>query len=95
MTMMAAGTEGVSYWSSYVRRFTWWADIMNSAFAINAFDKPYFSKLGYFSLYVTPPGTLSAGFADCTTGFKSRNSADLVAVVSAQSGNPYWRWYAG
>ena len=86
--------EGLGYWSSYVGRFTWWADIMNNAFGINAFDKPYFSKVGYFPMYLSPPGNLSGGFADCTTGFKSSLCADLVAVLAAQNGNPYWRWYA-
>ena len=37
--------EGVSYWSSYIGRFTWWADVMRAAFGINAFQKPYFSKV--------------------------------------------------
>jgi len=86
--------EGLSYWSSYVGRFTWWADIMQSALGINAFDKPYFSKVGYYPIYVAPPGTLSGGFGDCTTGFRSSSCAGLVAVLAAQAGNPYWQWYA-
>ena len=40
--------EGVMYWSSYIGRFTWWADVMRAAMGINAFDKPYFSKVGYY-----------------------------------------------
>lgn len=86
--------EGAGYWSSYVGRFTWWADIMQSALDIHAFDGPYFSKVGYYPMYMLPPGTLSGGFGDCTTTFKSRNCASLVAVLAAQAGNPYWRWYA-
>jgi len=86
--------EGLSYWSSYVGRFTWWADIMQSALGINAFDMPYFAKVGYYPLYMAPPGTLSGGFGDCTPDFKSRNCAGLVAVLAAQANNPYWQWYA-
>ncbi|MDD2598752.1 MAG: DUF4962 domain-containing protein [Kiritimatiellae bacterium] len=86
--------EGLSYWSSYVDRFTWWADVMQSALGIDAFDKPYFAKVGFYPLYVAPPGTLSGGFGDCTTTFRSQNCAALVAVLAAQSNNPYWQWYA-
>ncbi|MCD6392777.1 MAG: DUF4962 domain-containing protein, partial [Planctomycetes bacterium] len=41
--------EGVSYWSSYQNRFAWWADVMREAFGVNAFDKPYYSKAGYYA----------------------------------------------
>jgi hypothetical protein len=86
--------EGAGYWSSYVGRFTWWADIMQSALKLNAFDKPYFSQVGYYPLYMMPPGTLSGGFGDCNTGFKSKKCAGLVSVLAAQANNPYWQWYA-
>ena len=48
--------EGLSYWQSYIFRFTWWADVMRSAFKIDAFKKPYFSQVGFYPMYVLPPG---------------------------------------
>lgn len=86
--------EGTAYWSSYINRFTWWADIMNAAFGVSAFAKPYFAQCGYYPMYVLPPGTRSGGFGDCTTTFRSGSCAGLVAVLAAQANNPYWRWYA-
>ena len=86
--------EGATYWSSYVERFTWWADVMNRALGINAYDKPYFSKVGYYPLYLSPPGTRAGGFGDCTTKRRSIHNAGLMAVLAAQANNPWWQWYA-
>ena len=54
--------EGCGYWNSYVGRFTWWADVMRAAMGINAYDKPYFAKIGYYPMYLLPPGKAGAGF---------------------------------
>ncbi|MHC4700022.1 MAG: DUF4962 domain-containing protein, partial [Planctomycetota bacterium] len=48
--------EGSSYWSSYQNRFTWWADVMREAMGIDAYDKPFYSKAGYYAMYLLPPG---------------------------------------
>jgi hypothetical protein len=84
----------MAYWASYQGRFTWWADIMKAAFNINAYDKPYFNYIGYYPMYLMPPGTRAGGFGDQTTTFKSSNCARLVSILAAQSRNPYWSWYA-
>ncbi|HPZ84478.1 MAG TPA: DUF4962 domain-containing protein, partial [Thermogutta sp.] len=47
--------EGSSYWASYIQRFTWWADVMRGTFGIDAYRKPYFSKAGYYAMYLMPP----------------------------------------
>jgi len=85
--------EGVSYWSSYIGRFTWWADVMRVAMGINAYDKPYFSRAGYYAMYLMPPGKVSGGFGD---GANRKNAASLVPLMSqlaAQAGNGHWQWY--
>lgn len=85
--------EGVSYWNSYLQRFTWWADIMKAAMRINAFDKPYFSQIGYYPLYLQPPGTQGGGFGDLCASKTSRHNCELVSILAAQAQNPYWQWY--
>lgn len=85
--------EGVSYWSSYIDRFTWWADIMRSAMGINAFDKPYFSKAGYWPMYLLPPGKRGGGFGDGASRMAARQVVPLVSQLAAQSGNGHWEWY--
>jgi len=85
--------EGVSYWSSYIDRFTWWADIMRSAMQVNAFDKPYFSRAGYWPMYLMPPGKRGGGFGDGASRMAARQVVPLVSELAAQSGNRHWQWY--
>ena len=88
--------EGLSYWQEYQIRFCWWADAMKAAFGINAFDKPYYSQIGYLPLYLTPPGKSGTLFGDlCTTEgrIKSEVYLELVDILAIQSGNPHWRWF--
>jgi len=85
--------EGVSYWSSYIGRFTWWADVMREAMGINAYDKPYFSKLGYYAMYLMPPGKVSGGFGDGANRYRASNLVPLMSQLAAQAGNGHWQWY--
>ncbi|NMA47871.1 MAG: DUF4962 domain-containing protein [Lentisphaerae bacterium] len=85
--------EGVLYWHSYIDRFTWWADIMKSAMGINAFAKPYFASIGYYPMYLQPPGTKDGGFGDLVENKKPNMNATLVSILAAQAQNPYWQWY--
>ncbi|MBW7865417.1 MAG: DUF4962 domain-containing protein [Candidatus Hydrogenedentes bacterium] len=86
--------EGMAYWSSYLAKFTYWADIVRSAFDINAYQMPFFSRAGDFGLYLLPPGTQHGGFGDLASTTKSENIAGLMAVLAAGAGNPYWKWHA-
>ncbi|HQE74926.1 MAG TPA: DUF4962 domain-containing protein [Candidatus Hydrogenedentes bacterium] len=86
--------EGLAYWSSYLGRFAYWADVVNAAFGIDVYDLPFFSNVGNYGLYLMPPGTAHGGFGDQTTTMKSSNIADLMAVFAAGANNPYWQWYA-
>lgn len=85
--------EGVSYWRSYIERFTWWADIMKSAMGVNAFAKPYFASIGYYPMYLQPPGTKDGGFGDLVENQTANRNASLVNIFATQAQNPYWQWY--
>jgi len=85
--------EGSSYWSSYIDRFTWWADVMREAMGINAYDKPYFSRLGYYAMYLMPPGKVGGGFGDLTAQRRARQNVPLLSGLAAQAQNGHWQWY--
>ena len=83
----------MAYWSSYIERFTWWADIMHVAMGLKAYDKPYFSRIGDYALYMQPPGTVGGGMGDLVAERTSSSNLRLMEVFAAQAGNPYWQWY--
>ncbi|MGQ9915196.1 MAG: DUF4962 domain-containing protein [Thermogutta sp.] len=85
--------EGMSYWASYIDRFTWWADVMRATFGIDAFRKPYFSRAGYYALYLMPPNTVGGGFGDLVPDRRASQNLRLMAVLAAQARNPHWQWY--
>jgi len=85
--------EGVSYWSSYIGRFTWWADVMRAATAVDAFEKPYFSKAGYYPMYLLPPGKVGGGFGDGASRRRASQMVPLMSQLAAQAGNGHWQWY--
>jgi len=85
--------EGAGYWASYQGRFTWWADVMREALGINAYDKPYYSKLGYYAMYLMPPGKVGGGFGDMNAKRTAERNAALMSVVAAQANNGHWQWY--
>ena len=66
---------------------------MRVAMEINAFDKPYFSQVGYYPMYLQPPGTRGGGFGDLCAQRTSKNNCNVMAVFAAQAQNPYWQWY--
>ncbi len=85
--------EGVMYWSSYIGRFTWWADVMRAAMEIDAYDKPYFAKAGYYAMYMMPPGKVGGGFGDGASRRRASHMVPLMSQLAAQAGNGHWRWY--
>jgi len=85
--------EGSSYWASYIQRFTWWADVMRGTFGIDAYRKPYFSKAGYYAMYLMPPHGVSGGFGDLACTRESRSNVPLMSILAVQARNPYWMWY--
>jgi hypothetical protein len=85
--------EGSSYWYSYLNRFTWWADVMREAMGINAYDKPFFSQVGYYAMYLMPPGMADGGFGDLTANRTAKSNVPLMSIFAAQAQNGYWQWY--
>ena len=85
--------EGVNYWSSYIARFTWWADVMREALGIDAYDLPYFGRAGDYAMCMVPPGSEGAGFGDLNARVTSDRLVPLMTTLAAQARNPYWRWY--
>jgi len=85
--------EGAGYWSSYIGRFTWWADVMRAAMRIDAYQKPYFARVGYYPMYLMPPGKVGGGFGDLVARRTARDNVPLVGQLAAQSGNGHWQWY--
>lgn len=85
--------EGSSYWSSYLSRFTWWADIMRATFGIDAYQKPFFATCGDYAMYLMPPGKVGGGFGDLTNVRQARSNVPLMSIFAAQGQNEYWQWY--
>lgn len=86
--------EGVAYWLSYQEKFTWWAEIVRSAFGIDVFERPFFQRAGYFPMYVMPPGSQTGGFGDQAELMSAPRAGGLMAVLAAGARNPHWKWYA-
>ena len=86
--------EGLSYWAGYMSKAVWWLDVAKAALKIDAFKKPFFSKVGDFALYAAPPGSPNMGFGDLSNGTPSSSSwRDFVEYYARQSQNTYWQWW--
>ncbi|MHC4640746.1 MAG: DUF4962 domain-containing protein [Planctomycetota bacterium] len=85
--------EGISYGHSYLGRFTWWADVMREAMGVDAYDKPFFSKAGYHTMYLMPPGKVGGGFGDGAWRRTASRNVSLMSQFAAQAGNGHWQWY--
>jgi hypothetical protein len=66
---------------------------MRAAVDIDAFDKPYFAKVGYYPIYLMPPGKVGGAFGDGATRRQARDLVPLMSQLAAQSGNGHWQWY--
>lgn len=84
--------EGMSYYTSYLTKITWWLATLKSTFGIDGFQKPFFARVGNFPLYVVPPGETLGGYGDLSTGFTARNCSATVSIFARMAQNPYWRW---
>ncbi len=85
--------EGSNYWQSYQGRFTWWSDVMREAMGINAYEKPYYSKAGYYVMYLMPPGKIGGGLGDLTANFTSKRFVPLMTTLASQARNQHWQWW--
>ncbi len=85
--------EGTAYWQSYLSRFTWWADVMRAAMDINCYDAPFFSRAGYYAMYLMPPGKVGGGLGDLTARISASRTRPLMTTFAAQAQNGHWQWY--
>jgi hypothetical protein len=60
---------------------------------ISAYDKPYFSKAGYYAMYLMPPHKLGGGFGDLAADRRAEQNVPLVSALASQAGNGHWQWY--
>lgn len=87
--------EGIHYWSSYNVRITWWLDLMQESLGLPAADKPFYSNVGNFPLYICPPGHPLAGFGDFSERPPAaRSLAEPMDAFALMKNNPAWKWYA-
>jgi len=85
--------EGMAYWRSYLLRFTWWADVQKKALGLDAYELPFFSRAGFYAMYLNPPGTVGGGFGDQNAALKAVGNRRLMTVFAQQAGDPHWQWY--
>jgi hypothetical protein len=86
--------EGIAYFSSYTGLVMWWGTTLRSAFGIDMFERPFYKNLGYYPMYLLPPGTATGGFGDLALSRESGQLAPLEAILAAGARNPYWQWFA-
>ena len=60
---------------------------------VDAFKKPYFSRLGYYAMYLQPPGSPTGGFGDLVAERTAKANVSLISAMAVQAKNPYWQWY--
>ncbi|MBK5293159.1 MAG: DUF4962 domain-containing protein [Acidobacteriia bacterium] len=84
--------EGLSYYSGYMSKATWWMDIARNALGIDGFQKPFFAHFGDYPLYAAPPGSPDLGFGDLAHRF-SPNGWSFMHYYVGQTRNPYWMWW--
>jgi hypothetical protein len=85
--------EGVAYWNSYVSRFSYFADVMRVVMDVDAYKKPFFSRAGYYAMYLQPPGTTGGGFGDNVMERPASGNRALMTALAGQAQNPDWQWY--
>ncbi len=84
--------EGLSYFSGYMSKVTWWLDVARVALGIDGFKKPFFAHFGDYYLYSTPPGTPEMGLGDLAWRPVSGGLSWMHFFVR-RTGNPYWSWW--
>ncbi|MFP4248941.1 MAG: DUF4962 domain-containing protein [Armatimonadota bacterium] len=82
--------EGCSYWSGYLTKFTFWADIQRVALGIDAYDKPFFSNAGDFAVYLLPPNVPRGGFGDLAGLKTASDMRNIMTIFATQAQNGYW-----
>jgi len=84
--------EGLSYFSGYMSKVTWWLDVARVALGIDGFKKPFFAHFGDYLLYSVPPGTPELGLGDLSYRPPSAGWSWMHFFVR-HTANPYWAWW--
>lgn len=85
--------EGVSYWSSYMRRMIRTVTELDRL-GIPLKDKPFFRNTGDFGLYVAYPNRPTRSFGDGYERSVGGGDAALMYNMASLYDNPYYRWHA-
>jgi hypothetical protein len=92
--------EGVSYWSGYMGKAVWWLQVAHSALGIDGLQKPFFSQVGDYPLYIAPPGSPNSGFGDLAFRPPSSGVGGFMEYHIRMKGSQpdgqhaaYWRWW--
>ena len=85
--------EGISYWSSYMRRMTQVvAELDRLGVALK--DKPFFQNTGYFGLYAAYPHRPARAFGDSYEHTVTGGFGSLLYRLATMYDDPILRWYA-
>ena len=84
--------EGIGYWTAYMSM------IFDPVFLLDDIgvpykNKPFLENTGYFGLYCAPPFSKVRPFGDGHEGGVGRGQGNLLYLLSALYGDPYFRWY--
>lgn len=86
--------QGLSYWSSYILRHTYFLDALPLATGFDLYKKPFFRNNGFFPLYFHPPYAKRGGFGDGGDGAPNLNEKLLLQKYTLATGNPVFLWHA-
>ena len=93
--------EGVHYWAGYMSKVVWWLQVQQSALNLDGFQKPFFSQVGDFALYLAPPHSPNEGFGDLSYNRPSKGWGGFLEYFQrANHARPegaraaYWRWWS-
>jgi hypothetical protein len=92
--------EGVSYWGGYMSKAVWWMQVAQSALEIDGYQKPFFSQVADYPLYVAPPGSPNMGFGDLSYRSVPKSWGGFLEYHLRAGGRrpeatnaAYWRWW--
>jgi len=92
--------EGLSYWAGYMGKSVWWLQVADSALKVDGLQKPFFSQVGDFALYLAPPNSPNSGFGDLSYRPPSGGIGGFMEYfIRAKGSQPdgrsaaYWRWW--
>ena len=85
--------EGVSYWSSYMRRMLQIVAELDRL-GIPLKDKPFFQNTGDFGLYAVYPNRPTRAFGDGYESSVGVAQGNLMYTLASLYENPYYRWHA-